>query len=94
MKGHTSTQDGPGIDIGTYHYLLQHFGPLMKVEHVATVLHTTPKGLRMALDRRSHPFTEALANARRRHGRRVYFDSRLVAELINNVHGPMAEGDR
>jgi len=67
----------------THQYLLAHFGPLMTLKHLAEVMHSTPNGLRMAMHRKREPFTAALAGTRRRMGRRLYFEARLVAEIID-----------
>ncbi len=68
---------------GTYEYLLTHYGPLMTLKHVAEILHATPNGLRMSIARKREPFATALADARRRLGRRVYFEARRVAQVID-----------
>lgn len=68
---------------GTYEYLLTHYGPLMTLKHVAEILHATPNGLRMSIARKRGPFAAALADARRRLGRRVYFEARRVAQVID-----------
>ena len=68
----------------TYQYLLTQYGPLLTLNHVAEVLHGTPNGLRMAMNRKQHPFTRSLAESRRRFGRRVYFEARQVARLIDD----------
>ena len=67
----------------TYQYLLTHYGPLMTLKHVAEVMHSTPNGVRMAIARRRQPFAEVLSGARRQLGRRVYFETRRVAEVID-----------
>ncbi len=67
----------------TYEYLLTHYGPLLTLKHLAEVMHTTPNGVRMAIARKRHPLAVALATARRQLGRRVYFEARLVAEIID-----------
>ena len=67
----------------THQYLLTHFGPLLTLKHLAEVMHSTPNGLRMAMHRKREPFTAALAGTRRRMGRRLYFEARLVAEVID-----------
>ncbi len=67
----------------THQYLLTHYGPLLTLKHLAEVLHSTPSGLRMAMSRQTQPFTVALAGTRRRFGRRVYFEARRVAEIID-----------
>ena len=68
----------------TYQYLLTQYGPLLTLKHVAEVLHGTPNGLRMAMNRNKHPFTRLLAGSRRRFGRRVFFEARQVARLIDD----------
>ena len=67
----------------TYRYLLARYGPLLTLKHLAEVMHITPGGLRIALSRRSQPFATELLRARRRVGRRMYFEARRVAELID-----------
>ncbi len=67
----------------TYEYLLTHYGPLLTLKHLAEVMHSTPNGVRMSIARKQQPLAVALAGARRRLGRRVYFEARLVAETID-----------
>ena len=67
----------------TYEYLLARYGPLLTLKHLAEVMHITPGGLRIALSRQSQPFAAELLRARRRVGRRMYFEARRVAELID-----------
>jgi len=67
----------------THQYLLDRYGPLLTLKHLAEVMHSTPSGLRMALARGQQPYARALAQARRRLGRRVYFEARRVAECID-----------
>ena len=67
----------------THHYLLTHYGPMLTLKHLAEVLHSTPSGLRMAMHRKRGPFTCALAGTRRQVGRRIFFEARRVAELID-----------
>lgn len=77
-----------GSNASTDEYLLSHFGPLLTLKHLAEVLHTTPTGLRMTLARRRQPMAIGLAGARRRLGRRLYFDARRTAELIDGESMP------
>jgi hypothetical protein len=70
-------------NLSTYQYLLAHYGPLLTLKHVAEVMHGTPNGIRMAIARRREPFAVALCDARRKLGRRVYFEARRVAEVID-----------
>ncbi len=67
----------------TYGYLLAQYGPLLTLQHLAEVMHTTPNGVRMALARQRQPLAVALAGARQRLGRRVYFEARRVAAVID-----------
>ncbi len=67
----------------THQYLLTNYGPLLTLKHLAEVLHSTPSGLRMAMHRKKEPFTCALAETRRRVGRRIFFEARMVAALID-----------
>lgn len=67
----------------TYQYLLTKYGPLLTLKHVAEVMHTTPNGVRMAITRQRQPFAAGLADAQRRLGRRVYFEARCVAAVID-----------
>ena len=74
----------------THQYLLAHFGPLLTLKHLAEVLHSTPNGLRMAMSRKREPFTVALAGTRRRVGRRIFFEARRVAEIIDQDRDELA----
>lgn len=76
----------------TYDYLLSHYGPLLTLKHVAEVMHTTPAGLRMTLARRRQPMAVGLAAARRQLGRRIYFEARCVAEMIDGEPAPTQNG--
>ena len=67
----------------TYEYLLSHYGPLLTLKHLAEVMHTTPAGLRMTLARGREPMSVGLASAHRQLGRRIYFEARRIAELID-----------
>lgn len=77
----------------TYEYLLAHYGPLLTLKHVAEVMHTTPAGLRVSLSRRRQPLAVQLAATRRRLGRRMYFEARHVADLIDGC-AEAERGDR
>lgn len=67
----------------THQYLLTRYGPLLTVRHLAEVMHCTPGGLRMAIARQRLPLTLALAAIRRQVGRRVYFDARRIAAVLD-----------
>lgn len=68
---------------GTYQYLLQQYGPLLTLKQIAELLHSTPNGVRMAISRGNQTFAVGLSKTRRHFGRRVYFEARRVAELID-----------
>jgi hypothetical protein len=67
----------------THRYLLAHYGPLLTLQHLAEVMHTTPNCVRMALARRRQPLAVALGRTRQRLGRRIYFEARQVAAVID-----------
>lgn len=67
----------------THQYLLTRYGPMLTLKHLAEVMHSTPSGLRMAMSRKRQPFTVTLAASRRLFGRRVYFEARKIAEIID-----------
>ena len=67
----------------TYRYLLENYGPLLTLRHLAEVMHATPNGMRMALARRRQPLAAALSGTKRRMGRRLNFEARLVAAVID-----------
>ena len=71
------------LNSATYQYLLSNYGPLLTLKHLAEVLHSTPNGVRMGIARRRQPFSIALSAARRRLGRRVYFEASRVAKAID-----------
>ena len=92
MKAHTRERPAESSSTGTYGYLLSHYGPLLTLKHLAEVLHSTPNGVRMTLARRREPLAVALAQSRRRLGRRVYFDAALVAKAIDAEGGSGVQG--
>jgi len=67
----------------TYEYLLEQYGPLLTITHVAELMHLTPDGVRRAINRNQQSFAVGLASAKRQVGRRVYFEARRVAEAID-----------
>lgn len=67
----------------TYQYLLTHYGPLLTLKHLAEVMHSSPNGVRMAIARRKQPLAAALASAKRQLGRRIFFEARWIAEIID-----------
>ncbi|MBP0048843.1 DNA-binding protein [Marinobacterium sp. AK62] len=63
--------------------LLDRFGPLLSLPQLATVLDRSPEGLRISL--RSNNYWAAEINqAKLRVGRRVYFRTSQIAELLDS----------
>lgn len=77
----------------THQYLLTNFGPLLTLKHLAEVLHSTPSGLRMAMYRKRDPFSCELAGTHRRVGRRIFFEARKVAKIIDQDKGGAEAGN-
>ncbi len=65
----------------TEQYLLEQYGPLLTVEQLATILHRRPGGLRMSLTS-NNEFAHLARRFRRQIGRRVYYETALVSELL------------
>ena len=83
-EAHNRGQSVSETNTSTYEYLLTHYGPLLTLKQVAVVMHTTPSGLRIAIARHRCGMAEGLATARRRLGRRVFFEARRVADIIDD----------
>jgi hypothetical protein len=83
-RAHNRGQSVSETNTSTYEYLLTHYGPLLTLKQVACVMHTTPSGLRIAIKRHQCGMAEGLATARRRLGRRVFFEARRVADIIDD----------
>lgn len=94
MNAYTHEQPAQPSNPGTYAYLLSQYGPLLTLKHLSEVLHSTPNGVRMTLVRRREPLAVALSQARRRLGRRVYFDALGVAQAIDAAAGGVTAGGR
>ena len=86
-KGHHGEHSVGDRITATHQYLLTHYGPLLTLKHLAEVFHSTPSGLRMAMYRKREPVARALAQTRRQVGRRMFFEARRVAELIDRSQG-------
>ncbi|AOW14540.1 plasmid-related protein [Hydrogenophaga crassostreae] len=61
--------------------LLQRYGPLLSISQLATVLDRSADGLRISL-RSSNEWSCRLNTSRLKIGRRVYFRTSEVAELL------------
>ncbi|SIR06828.1 plasmid-related protein [Marinobacterium stanieri] len=70
--------------------LLDRFGPLLSLPQLATVLDRSPEGLRISLRSNNYWATE-INQARLRIGRRVYFRTSQIAELLDS---DQLSGDR
>jgi hypothetical protein len=64
-------------------YFLNRYGPLMTLMDLALMLHRSYDGLRMSLRNRSK-FSDEVNAARVRMGRRVYFSTVMIAEIVRN----------
>lgn len=62
--------------------LLRRFGPLLSVAQLASVLDRSPDGLRISL-RATSEWAQKINAARLKIGRRVYFRTSQVAQLID-----------
>lgn len=64
--------------------LLNRYGPLLGIAHLAELLHRSPDGLRMALHVGGE-YADRLNAAKVRIGRRVYFRTPEVARVLGGV---------
>ena len=67
----------------TLEFLHDSYGPLMTVEAVAKTFDRSIAGLRVVLSSNSE-FSNAINSAKQKYGRRVYFRTEAIAELIDN----------
>ena len=67
----------------TLSYLENQFGPLMPLEALAKILDRSPQGLRVSLHS-SNPLSDSINAAKCKLGRRIYFRTEAIAELIDN----------
>jgi hypothetical protein len=67
----------------TLNYLQNQYGPLMNMGAVAKTFDRSKEGLRVCLSSNT-PFSVAINSAKKRYGRRVYFKTEVIAELIDN----------
>ncbi len=63
--------------------LLQRFGPLLSIAQLATVLDRSPDGLRISL-RATNEWAQLINKARLKIGRRVYFRTSQIAEVLSD----------
>ena len=65
----------------TFEYLLQKHGPLMSLNDVASLLKRSANGLRVC-SYRDYELSKKLNAAKFQMGRRVYYHTQKIAELI------------
>lgn len=70
--------------------LLDTYGPLLTVQQLADVLKRSTNGLRWSL--RHQESMEEIRSARVRIGRRIYFRSGEIAEILENKPASEARG--
>lgn len=61
--------------------LLNRFGPLLSIAQLAAILDRSPDGLRISL-RTTNEWAQRINKARLKIGRRVYFRTSQVAEVL------------
>lgn len=66
--------------------LINKYGPLMTLDELAQVLKRSEDGLRVCLTRRN-PFYRAIADARVHLGRRLYFSTPAIGDILENRKG-------
>jgi hypothetical protein len=62
--------------------LLQSFGPLLSISQLANILDRSPEGLRISL-RNSSEWATRINQTRLKIGRRVYFRTSEIAEVLS-----------
>lgn len=68
----------------TLDYLYEKYGPLMSMDALAQTFDRSKEGLRVSLTTKSD-FSIAINAAKTKCGRRVYFRSRMIAEIIDGT---------
>ena len=74
------------VNTTTESYLLEKYGPLLSIEQLASLLNRSTDGLRICL-RRDGEMSRKFNPARKKIGRRVYFRSALVAQVLDETEG-------
>jgi len=69
----------------TLTYLQDQYGPLMTMQALANTFDRSKEGLRVCLSSKT-PFSVALNSAKKKCGRRVYFRTEAIAEIIDSDH--------
>ncbi len=68
----------------TEEVLIHRFGPLLTLAQVATILDSSPDGLRITI-RTSNLLGRQLGAARVKIGRRVHFKAKAIAALVDGI---------
>lgn len=68
--------------MNTESYLLEKFGPLLSLAQLAGLLDRSPDGLRLSLGQEGE-VAEKFNPTRKKIGRRVYFRSAMVAQILD-----------
>lgn len=84
MTTHHITGVTPPQVATTRQILVQRYGTLMTLAHLAQELHRSPDGLRISL-RSNAGWAAQVNSARKKLGRRVYFDTVRIAALLDGV---------
>lgn len=71
--------------MNTTQHMIERYGELMTYEQLAGLLKRSESGLRVTMARRTSSAAQVLDNARIRIGRRVYFRTSQIAEMIENA---------
>lgn len=66
----------------TLNLLHSTYGPLMSLEALAKTLDRSPQGLRVSLNTSSE-VSNTINNAKRKIGRRIYFRTDVIAQIID-----------
>jgi len=67
----------------TLEFLQESYGPLMSMEALAKTFDRSREGLRVCLSSQSD-FSVAINSAKKKCGRRVYFRTEVIAEIIDD----------
>lgn len=80
-----TSADTTRTEMNTAEHMIERYGELMTYEQLAGLLKRSESGLRVTMTRRTSSAAQVLGNARIRIGRRVYFRTKQIAELIENA---------
>jgi len=71
------------IKRSTFEVLVSKHGPLMKIDEVASLFHKSTDAIRIILSRDSS-LSRSLNEAKNRYGRRIYFRTEKIADVVDN----------